>query len=728
MNRYSDFKIDSDFCRLCLKERLVPLEIMNQAITTQKTSERSLVDILVADHGIDEKKLYEQLSVGLGFPYQELQSFSVGQEVISKIPIKVASHYHFMPLKIEGSTLAIAVEYPLNIKTLDEIRMQLGYNIVQVLSRGREITSVIKNYYGFAANTVDKIVSHLDAETVTDVSEGIPIEQIDKMAGDASVINLVSEILYDAFGKRATDVHLEPYRGQFRLRYRIDGVLYDMNLSGNARQLILPILSRIKIMANLNIVERRLPQDGRAVVKVKDQNLDLRVSSIPTAHGESIVIRILPTQMIFDLKKLGLSDKNVEMLEILIRKPHGIVLLTGPTGSGKTTTLYACLNRLSSKTNKIITIEDPVEYEIPGITQIQVVPKVGLDFARGLRSMLRHDPDIMMVGEIRDFETAEIAIRAALTGHLVFSTLHTNDAASGFARLLDIGVEPFLVASSVEAIIAQRLVRMICPKCKVEDEEQPKALKQRIAAELGLKPTAEVKLYKGSGCDYCNRTGFLGRTALHEILLMSDSAKQLVVRKASGHDIKIKAVAEGMETLLKDGWRKIVAGVTTVGEVLNVTDIGSEEVSAEWSAPDETTQPNEAQKNYQDKRVYTRINATLEVMYREVEVRYRPWDVKAQKPQEGEGERSAYTENISAGGILMKVKESLPLGSILELRFKILRQEAREIRCLARVMRIEESLEKSFYYTGVMFLDLPTADRVFVNEYVRVVSGGVFDA
>lgn len=725
MSQYTDYKIDSEFCQHCLKEKAISPIVLNQAVTALKTSDRSLVEILAADFKVDEKVLYKILSDRLGFPYQDISTMTIDQEVIRRVPVKVATHYHFMPVKLEGTTLAVAVNYPLNIKTLDEIRLQLGFSIVQLLSRNSDILQAMKKYYGFAADTVDKIVSSLDAaDAKTEMEEALPIDDVDKLATDATVVDLVNEIIHDAYLKRATDVHLEPYRGEFRLRYRIDGVLYDVNLSSKARQLILPIISRVKIMANLNIVERRLPQDGRAIVKVKNQNLDLRISSIPTAHGESIVIRILPTQMIFDLKKLGLTDKNVEMLEILIRKPHGIILLTGPTGSGKTTTLYACLNKLNSKTNKIITIEDPVEYEIQGITQIQVMPKVGLDFARGLRSMLRHDPDIMMVGEVRDFETAEIAIRAALTGHLVFSTLHTNDAASGFTRLLDIGLEPFLVASSVEAIIAQRLVRTICPHCKVEDTAQPDTIKRRIEKDLGLGANAIFKLYRGQGCEQCNQTGFYGRTALHEILTMSDRIKDLVSHKAASQDIKAVAIEEGMETLLRDGWRKVVQGQTTVAEVVNVADMGADEAAPAFgdSLGKENQQPIHfrvpTQPNLTDKRAYRRISASLEILYREVEIRYRVWDSKRQGPSETEPERTAYTQNISAGGVLMKVNESISLGTILDLRFKILKETDREIHCLARVVRVEESLETGKYFIGVMFLDLPTADRVFLDEYV----------
>jgi general secretion pathway protein E len=328
-------------------------------------------------------------------------------------------------------------------------------------------------------------------------------------------------------------------------------------------------------MSNLDIVEHRMPQDGRALVQIGGEKLDLRVSCIPTPFGESIVVRVLQTKLTFDLGKLGLTKENIHLLDQLIHKPHGIILLTGPTGSGKTTTLYTCLNQIKSDVKKIISLEDPIEYELPGITQIQVQPKVGLSFAHGLRSMLRHDPDIMMVGEIRDHETAEIAIRAALTGHLIFSTLHTNDAASGVTRLMDIGVEPFLVSSSVNAIIAQRLVRLICEQCKAVHEDEAPEIRLRMRQDMSIPGTQAVTTFRGLGCDACNQTGFYGRTALHEILIVNDEIKEMILNKETAQDIKNTAMRRGMLTLLQDGWRKVLEGKTTTAEVLNVANLES---------------------------------------------------------------------------------------------------------------------------------------------------------
>ena len=708
---YSDPKFDLKFGEFLVESNLLSYQVMQEALKNSTNSNRSFVDVLCQDHQLDESLLYQLLAQKTGVTYADLQQERIDDQVIKTIPVKIAWHYGFMPLRLEKSDLVIAVEAPFNIKIQDEIRLQLGRGIVQRLCRKKDIVECFKKYYGFAADTVDKIVSSnsFQAEAVEEKDVNV-IQQDEKLAGDATVVDLVNEIILEAYQKRATDIHFEPYRGEFRLRYRIDGVLQDVNLSPRAKPLITLILSRIKILSSLDIIEKRLPQDGRAVVQIKNQTLDLRISSIPTLNGESIVIRILPTQMIFDLQKLGLNDKNVKIFEQLIQKPHGIVLLTGPTGSGKTTTLYACLNRINSKERKIITIEDPVEYEISGITQIQISPKTGLDFAKGLRSMLRHDPDIMMVGEIRDFETAEISIRAALTGHLVFSTLHTNNAASGVTRLLDIGLEPFLVSSSLEAIIAQRLVRKICPKCKVEDSSHPAALIQKIVRDLRLK-SARLTVFKGKGCEYCSHTGFYGRTAIHEVLLASPGIKELIMRKASGQEIHAKAIAEGMTTLLQDGWQKVLNGQTTPAEVIHVVS-----TEADVTGPDAEQNPP-ASAPEQDMRSYQRTQLPFKVFY--VRIYYKIVTKKQEKQTvDDRAEYTGRTENLSASGLLMKVDKLLNLEEILELRFEPLEGSGRFVQCVARVVRVEESTEKGIYFVGLMFLDLTSGDRVYLDRLV----------
>ena len=478
-------------------------------------------------------------------PRINLKEVKIEPELVEKVPAKFVWHYKFMPVKLENNVLTVASAAP-NDVLKEDLKQYLGFKTKMVLADEADILDAVKKFYGVGAETVEKILEEesISGSTLgTTGLEEIKDEDIAKLAEEPGVIRLVNQILLEAHQKNATDIHIEPYPGKLKLRYRIDGILYDARVPTNIARFLPAIISRVKIMSGLNIVERRLPQDGRAKIKIKNEVFDLRISTMPTPYGESIVIRILPTAMLFSLERLGFSNKDLKTFEELIKKPHGIIFVTGPTGSGKTTTLYTALSKIKqeNKGAKILTIEDPIEYELEGITQTQVNPEIGLNFARGLRSMLRHDPDIMMVGEVRDFETAEIAIRMALTGHLLFSTLHTNDAASGVARLLDIGVEPYLIASSVEVFIAQRLIRMVCKKCK------------------------------GKGCEACNSTGYRGRSAMFEMLVVDEAIKKLITQKAPTGQIKKKAVSQGMKTLWEDGQEKIAQGITTREEVLRVT-------------------------------------------------------------------------------------------------------------------------------------------------------------
>ena len=437
----------------------------------------------------------------------------------------------------------------------------------------------IKKYYGVGAETIERILTE-EKEDKGQRAEAKEekIEDLEKLAGETSVIKLVSQILQQAINDRATDIHMEHFRNEVILRYRIDGILYDTQVDENIKYLYLAIVSRIKIMSDLDIVERRLPQDGRAKVKIGQSEYDLRVSVVPTLYGENIVIRILPTTMLFSIPDLGMPKDGAEILERLLKKPHGIIFVTGPTGSGKSTTLYTCLSKLNTRERKIITIEDPVEYELRGVSQIQINPKINLTFARCLRSMLRHDPDVIMVGEVRDPETAEITIQTALTGHLVFSTLHTNDAAGGITRLIDMGIDPFLISSSVEAFIAQRLIRVICQKCKEEDKGQKAEVKKQIESDLrGIlendNQLKNIEIHKGKGCKACNNTGYKGRTGIYEILLVNEEIRKLILQKVSSDVIKERAVELGMRILLQNGWEKVLAGITTVEEILRVTQM-----------------------------------------------------------------------------------------------------------------------------------------------------------
>lgn len=671
-----------------------------------------LANILLKHNIIPESDILNILSQELNLPYSDLKTVSIDKHVIEKIPLKIASYYKFLPLKINERTLNIAVAYPLDIKIQDEIRTQLGYNVDMTLASSVAILEGLKKYYGLAADTLEKIslqVPREPSEYVEVTHERV--EDIEKLAGDASVIRLVNQIILEAWKKRSTDIHIEPYRGGVHLRYRIDGLLYDANVPPEIKNFLSAIISRIKIMSNLNIVERRLPQDGRAVVRVQEQVLDLRISTIPTPFGESVVIRILPSQMLFSLEKLGLGKRDLQVFENLIKKPHGILFITGPTGSGKTTTLYACLSRINTPERKIVTIEDPIEYEMAGITQIQVQSEIGLDFARGLRSILRHDPDVIMVGEVRDLETAEIAIRVALTGHLIFSTLHTNDAASGITRLIDIGVEPYLVASSIEAFIAQRLIRLICPHCKHEDKAAPVEIKSLIASELGLKSGDEIKVYRGKGCAHCNFTGFFGRTAIYEILLTDEEIKDLIVKKSPSNIIKKSAVSKGMHTLRQDGWQKVIAGLTTPEEVMKVTSLEEDKVREQVSGF-ETAAEKTAGFIQSEKRAYKRLDSR-------VNLRYKIFKSQAELIKYGfMPEQLSITKNISAGGLLFITSELLQVGSYIELKVEMPAGEG-TVECLARVIRVEEIEEGRSYDTAVCFLDITSAQRAKLDKYVQ---------
>jgi len=515
--------------------------------------------------------LAEQLSIQF---IPDLKDKVIPEDVIKAVPARFVWHYKFMPLSLKGHVLTIAISNPLDVWPTEDIKFHLGFEVEVVLASEADIMTSIKTYYGMGAAIVEGILDKKE-EAQKRPDDGVTVlESPERMAQDASVIKLVNQLLAEAIQSRATDIHIEPYRDRVKVRYRIDGILYDVPMPDTIKQLHAAIISRIKIISNMDIVERRLPQDGRAKVKLGEVDVDLRISVIPTLYGENVVIRILPTQMIFNVSDLGLPDSDLAIVEELLEKPHGIVFLTGPTGSGKTTTLYSFLTKLNTTDVKIITIEDPVEYDLTGITQVQVNAKIGLTFASALRNLLRHDPDIMMVGEVRDLETGELAIRTALTGHLVFSTLHTNDASSGVTRLVDMGIEPYLVASSVQAFIAQRLVRTICPNCK-ESVPLEQVYKEKQLTKDSFETVEKPKnVFRGKGCEACKFTGYKGRIAIYEILMINEAIRDLILEKASASQIKRKALENGMRTLLQEGWQKIREGVTTTEEVMRVTELG----------------------------------------------------------------------------------------------------------------------------------------------------------
>lgn len=492
-------------------------------------------------------------------------------EALAAIPAAFAQKHQVFPLQKSEGVLRLAVADPLAISVLDEVRLLTGLVVEPVLADPSEIREAIERFY------VERLLQETSGQAAEVAApEEEDIGDLQRMAGEATTVRLVNLFFHQAVQERASDIHIEPFERELKVRFRVDGVLREV--AAPPKRLQQAIASRIKLMAGMNIAERRLPQDGRIRLRLSGRDLDIRVSSVPTVHGESIVMRLLDkSSVLFGLEELGMTEPSASVFAKLIERPYGIILVTGPTGSGKTTTLYAALAKIFSPEKKIITIEDPVEYELVGINQIPVRPKIGLTFASGLRSILRQDPDVVMVGEIRDRETAEIAIQASLTGHLVFSTLHTNDAAGGVTRLLDMGIDPYLVASTVQGILAQRLVRRICPNCREgydADGRELAGMSLGHASEKGSPGVTfrdSVKVFRGRGCQSCSGSGFYGRIGIFELLPVDQAVRELIMKRTSSDVIKRHAVARGMRTLREDGWQKVLAGVTTVGEVLRVT-------------------------------------------------------------------------------------------------------------------------------------------------------------
>ena len=552
---------------ILVEKKIITSEELDSAIKEHRGTKEFLGQTLVRLGFVSEKKLLEVLAEQQGLMFVELKNIKIDKKVITSVPAKFVWHYKIMPINIEGDVLTVAASNPFDVWPLDDLEINLGYRVESVLAVSSDIMNAIGKYYGVGSDTIEEILSQ-DAEKKEQKAQikEEKVEDLEKMAKDASVVKLVNQILQQAINDRATDIHIERFRNEIDLRYRIDGILYSAQVSENIRYLYSAIISRVKIMSGLDIIERRLPQDGRSRVKIGKKDYDLRISVMPTLYGENVVIRILPTSMLYSIADLGMSKDDTKNLERILKKPNGIIFVTGPTGSGKSTTLYACLSYLNSRERKIVAIEDPIEYELKGISQIQVNPRIDLTFARALRSVLRHDPDVIMVGEVRDFETAEITIQTALTGHLVFSTLHTNDAAGGATRLVDMGVKPFLIASSVEVFIAQRLVRKICEHCK----ERVSIKDEKLKNEEFFRDK-KVNFYRGKGCKLCNNTGYFGRTSIYEALVMSESMKALVLEKTSSNIIKKKAVEFGMKTLKQDGFEKVLAGITSFEEIMRVT-------------------------------------------------------------------------------------------------------------------------------------------------------------
>ncbi|MFH1892339.1 MAG: ATPase, T2SS/T4P/T4SS family [Candidatus Zixiibacteriota bacterium] len=548
---------------------LISEDELAMLLDIQRQSGEHLTRIVVERGIASEDTVLDAISDIFGLPIVSLRDFRLDEQASKLVDFRFASRHGLIPLSIEGDLLRIAVTTPLDVQAMDDLRLLTGYLIECVLARESEILAALRTTYGVGAETIRVIMESGEISSKSIDSEQIDIGEARDSAGEASIIGFVNQILAEAVGNRATDVHIEPYPSRLRVRYRIDGVLHELPVPANLHHFHEEIISRVKVMSNLNIAERRLPQDGRCTVRVDRTNLDLRISILPTAHGETVSIRFLNRgAILFGLDRLGLSQENLQIFERMIHRPYGIILVTGPTGSGKTTTLYSCLNRINSSDRKIITIEDPIEYQLTGISQIQVHPKIGLTFGQGLRSMLRHDPDIMMVGEIRDSETAQVAVQIALTGHLIFSSLHTNDSASTIVRLRNMGVESYLIVSSVECIIAQRLVRLVCRNCSEEMPVDPAILVNLTKQEREMLPD---RIIEGRGCSACNGTGFFGRTGIFETLVLNEGMRWAVMQHMSSGSLKNLALEHGMRTLRIDGFEKVRQGLTTLSEVLRVT-------------------------------------------------------------------------------------------------------------------------------------------------------------
>lgn len=750
---------DKSVYSILLSANAVSQNVLDRVFKDAQQLKIPLSQKLVRDGIIQEPKMLEIFSKSTGAPCIPLKNTPVDKALVDRVPIKLAGYYKFFPYKSEDGKIKIAVSQIFDIHVLDEIRFGLGAEIETAFAPEKEIEEMLQKHYGVGAETVNKILTQSsEGKEGDEPAETHQVEDIEALADTASVSQLVNQIILDAYRKRASDIHLEPFRGPVRIRYRIDGVLHDMPVPPEIRKFFMPMIARIKILANMNVIEKRLPQDGKMRVKTHEEALDLRISSIPTTHGESLVIRILPGKNYWSLDQLGFTAANLQILKGLLERPNGILFVTGPTGSGKSTTLYAALNALNNNERKIITIEDPVEFELEKVSQIQVAPEIGLSFAAGLRSVLRHDPDILMVGEVRDFETADIAIRAALTGHLILSTLHTNDAASGIARLKDIGIEPYLIASSVIAFIAQRLVRVICPYCKEEDPGILLKTRQMILNELHMDPGEPVHIQRAKGCESCNQTGFGGRITIHEILVIDEEMRKLIMSGAPAETLKTRARQAGLVTLRQDGWKKVLGGITTPEEILKVvpTDAALQTFEnvrqkgvgpiyfQQPSASSEAAEPPKTEEDpFAGKRKHKRVNKPVPISYRVADYQGRKPEILKMKTQLSNMQWEAVTKDLSAGGLMFSSKNHCVAGrraedteeiwledvfevnNILELKIN-LPDGGSPIECMAKVRRLARSTEPEeveketrVFEAGVMFLVINSPDRIRLEKFCQ---------
>ncbi|QDU45408.1 Type II secretion system protein E [Symmachiella dynata] len=537
-----------------------------ETATAQGAGQR--VDRVAVEMGfVSEEDALKAFGDELGMRFVDLKKVEVDPEFLAGFPAREIFRHTVLPLERENGHVLVATSDPFDLEAIDEFSSASGCRIEPVLARHADLLELIKSNLGVGGDTIGQLVAQRSTEEV-ELLEGIEEDdsELAQMAQQASVIKLVNDLLIDALDQHASDVHLEPTEQGFIIRCRVDGMLRVQPVPPEINQFQAAIISRLKIMARMNIAEKRLPQDGRIKLRIRGREIDVRVSIIPMMHGEGVVLRLLDKQaMTFDLGHVGFPEDLHAIFKDMIKLPYGIILVTGPTGSGKTTTLYCGLNELRSTATKIITVEDPVEYHLPGVNQIQVHAKIGMTFAAGLRSILRHDPDVILIGEIRDGETANSAIQASLTGHVVFSTLHTNDAASAFTRLVDMGVEPYLVASTVEGVLAQRLIRKLCPLCKVAYRPDPEEIPRDMAAGM------PEEIYKPAGCRECRDTGYSGRTGIFELLRSDVGVRQLCVERASSDQIRHYAMQNGFQTLRHSGWQRVFDGTTSIEEVNRIT-------------------------------------------------------------------------------------------------------------------------------------------------------------
>ncbi len=554
-----------------IEQRVIEPSQAEDVLREVELNGKTVAQAMIDGGFIDEHGFYQTIANGLGTDLIDLTERDIPPEILRLIPSGLARLHGALPVEMSGTTLWVALVDPFDLTAAEDLRFALGKDIHVVVSPSDQIEDLIKQHYGTDTTSMDEVLKQLgqagELLSVSGGREGNGEAAVEAEANATPIIRFVDLILYQAIQDRASDIHFEPFENEFKIRYRVDGALYEM--SPPPRHLALPVISRLKVMANMNIAERRLPQDGRIQKHIAGRNVDLRVSTLPTQFGESLVLRVLDRSIVnLDLEALGMPDYIYNFLLEMIERPNGIFIATGPTGSGKTTTLYSCLRKVNTIDSKLLTAEEPVEYDLEGIVQVPVNDAIGLTFARVLRSFLRQDPDRIMVGETRDLETAQIAIQASLTGHLVFTTLHTNDAPGAITRLIDMGVEPFLISSTLEAVLAQRLLRSICRQCRTTY-----APSETLLAEVGIsrKDIGDKQFFYGKGCDACNNTGYKGRKGIYELLRLTDPIRELINERAPTVTLKQKAVELGMVTLRQDGLRSIFAGDTTVEEVLRYT-------------------------------------------------------------------------------------------------------------------------------------------------------------